>query len=842
MNDFNNLENLYDFYKTRCDRYADCMLFDNKITYGDAYEYAEAKAAYLQKQGYKKGDVIGLLAANSAEWCITYMAITMMGAIILPLDPNLPAKSYPAMLKEVKCRALFISDEYKKTVKRVKIYDVDLESCVEYKKNFKPVEMAEGDVAAYVFTSGTTGKSKIVMISQKNVYSIGIATSTFMNFEPGDINLCILPLFHVYALCANFTGPFSNGGAFVFQPSLKGPDIMQSLAENPITVFPAAPQLWELFMDAILNKVRAESMSRYRIFMFFLNNAPIFNALGLNFLLKKIFKPVHDIFGHSHRAFISGGAALKSRYIRYYKNMGFTLVEGYGLTETTGPITLDDYKNNVAGSVGKASTGNKIKIKNINSDGIGEVWLGGDGVMLGYYNNDEANAEAFDDERFFNSGDLGRLDKKGNLFLTGRSKNVIVLSSGKNVYPEELESYYKQSDEIADIAVFGMTIDGKETVYSVIVPFSKGADSYQVIKDEITRLNRGLPDYKIITNFAVSFDPLPTNTTRKVLYSEVSSSLSKGLYQENEADSAVLQNKLSPQSPGEEMIINLLKKRLNKDLLYANQTLRDFDIDSLGLVDFVVYLEENLRVSIDPKELKKRETLEEIVQYLLTLEEQEGQSIDRMIFEGKIEKKAYSFFNPAHHVVLFLFKLISRLFWRVKIVNKERMIFDNNIIVSNHQSYLEMFWLGWAFPAGERKNIYVTGKKKMAFVRYIFPILPVIWIEEDNALDVLKKSADILRQGKSLLIYPEGTRTDDGKMHEFKTGAGYLAKSLNVKIVPVTANGAYDIWPKGQKSPSFFTRKRGSLTIGETIDPADFDSVESLTREMEKSVRRYLKE
>ncbi len=441
---YDDVKNLHDFYKTRCVRYNDCILFDNRITYGEAWEVASQRAAFLQKQGYKKGDAIGLLAASNAEWCITYMTITMMGAVVVPLDVNLPASQYPSMLKEVKCKTVFISDEYKGILKRIKTFNVSLDGAVEKKVKFKEPAVSEDDTACYVFTSGTTGASKIVELTHANIFKMAIGTSDFLELSPADMNLCILPLFHVYALDANFVGPFANGGALLFQPSLKGPDIMESLANNPITIFPAAPLLWELFMDAIINKVKDESTVKYVLFMFFLRRALILKALGLGFLVKKIFTPVHDLFGHSHRFFISGGAPLKRQYAVYYRNMGFTLIEGYGLTETTGPISLPDYKKNVIGSVGRPTPGNYVKIKNVNNEGVGEIWLAGDAVMPGYYKNDAANAEAFDDEGFFNTGDLGHLDKKGNIFITGRSKNVIVLSTGKNVYPEELEAYYKQ--------------------------------------------------------------------------------------------------------------------------------------------------------------------------------------------------------------------------------------------------------------------------------------------------------------------------------------------------------------------------------------------------------------
>jgi len=835
-----DINNLYDFYEIHCKKYPENILFNNSITYSDAFESAAQRAAFLQKEGFKKNDVIGILATSSPEWCTTYMAITMIGAITLPLDINLPAEAYPAMIKTVKAKAFFVSEELKDKLKRVKKYDISADKCLEKKKKVKPANVSEDHIASLLFTSGTTGEPKIVSLSHANIFKTAIATYKFQELNQHDMLLCILPLFHVYALDANFIGPFAAGSSLVFQPSLKGPDIMKSLAENPITIFPAAPQLWELFMDAIVNKVKAESAAKYSLFMFFLRYAPVFRKIGLSFVPDKIFKPVHDIFGHSHRFFISGGAPLKEKYTVYYRNMGFTLIEGYGLTETTGPITMPYYKKNKLGSIGVPMTGNESKVKNVNSEGIGEIWLRGGSVMPGYYKNEAANKEVFDEDGFFNTGDLGRMDRDGYIFLTGRSKNVIVLDSGKNVYPEELESYYKQSDLISEIAVFGRKDDGRETVFAVIVPAEKKSESYNTIKEEINRLNKGLPGYKIISNFAISMDTLPVNSTRKVLYREVEKLLDQDFFQRNEDDSTVLRTVLEGETPEEILIMESVKKKLETDVIYVNETLADHNIDSLGLVDLIVHLEENLSITINPEDLKGLQTMQELLHYLATLEKSDGPSIDQKILNGEITTKPYRFFNPFHHVFLFIFGFISKKFWKVHTINKEKMIFDNHIIVANHQSILDAVWISSEIPAHSRKNVYATGKKKLSFLSKMFPMLPIIFIEHKNSIPALKASADLLRQGKSLIIFPEGTRSRDGKLHEFKTGAAYLAKNLDKKIIPITVNGSYDIFPPGSRFPKFFTELRGNLVIGETIDPNDFRDINSLNKKIFTAIEENL--
>ncbi len=822
-----------DIYATcmeTCSNYRDNVLFrfqGNDVSFGEACEKVVNRAVFLQKQGIKKGDVIGLLSGNSPAWCESFLAITSVGAIALPLDTNLSKIQHDNMLESAEARAVYTGDGFHGKYK-IPSFDIDAEDPPANEEDFKPVDCSADDIGVFIFTSGTTGTPKIVTLSHRNLLHIAYICTDLEDYTPDDQTLAILPLFHVYALESLFLAPFVTGSMIVMQPSLKGPDIMQSLADNEITIFPAAPIMWELFFDGIANKARAESEKKYNLFMFMVNNAPVLRKSGLGFLLNKVFAPVHDAFGNSHRFFISGGAPMKKEYFNYYKNMGFNIMEGYGLSETTGPIAIPYYKESEAGSVGPPIRGNEVKIKDINADGIGEIWLRGNAVSPGYYKNDDANKKSFDEEGFFNTGDLGRVDKGGNIHITGRLKNVIVLDSGKNVYPEEIEFYYRNSDKISEIAVFERKINDRTSVYAVIVPSKKNKSSYQEIREELEILNRELPDYKRVKNFSISFDELPKNSTRKLMYNEVVKLLEEGNYQTGQDDSVVLKDVLRGSDPKEERIVEYLKKKLSADFIYANNTPSDFNVDSLGLIELIVFLEQNLNISIDSKEFRKRETMGELLVYLASLEEGEGSSLDNLILTGEITNRPNRIFNPFHHVVIGFFRFLSRLFWKVEVKNEDRLNLNNNILVSNHQSYLDMVWIAFSIPGRQRKQIYVTGKRRLSFLRFIFPILPIIYVDESNGIEVLKAGADILRQGKTLVIFPEGTRTEDGSLSEFMSGAAYLAKNLNKEIIPVTVDGSYRIWPRQNKFPTFITRERGYVSVGEKINPEKYESVEAL--------------
>jgi len=805
------------------------------ISFGETCTRVAERTGFLQKKGIAKGDVVGILSGNSPEWCSTFLAVTSIGAIALPLDTNLNKDQYNDMLLTAGAKAVFTGEGFHGKYK-VPSFDIDYKK-IDGRGNALPeVSCSPDDIAVLLFTSGTTGTPKMVSLSHRNILHIAYVCTDLEEYTQVDQTLAILPLFHVYALESTFMAPFVTGSMIVMQNSLKGPDIMKSLADNDITIFPAAPIMWELFFNGIANKARAESERKYKLFMFLVNNAPLLRMLGLGLVLKKVFAPVHDVFGHSHRFFISGGAPMKREYFNWYKNMGFNIMEGYGLSETTGPIAIPYYKKSKAGSVGPPIAGNEVTVKNINSDGIGEICLRGPAVSPGYFKNDEANRKSFDEEGFFNTGDLGRVDRKGNIYITGRLKNVIVLDSGKNVYPEELEFFYRNSEKINEIAVFERSIQGRTSLFAVVVPGRKSSASYNEIKAEIELMNKELPDYKRVRNFSVSFDELPKNSTKKILYSEVIKFLEAGNYQTCEEDNVVLKDLLRGTGPREERIVALLKKKLGADMLFTNSTLSDFNVDSLGFIDIIVYLEQNLNTAIDSKVFRTKETLGEILIYLASLEEAAGSSLDDTILNGEIEFRANTFFNPFHHIVLAFLRVASKALWNVEVRNREMLQLDNTILVSNHQSYLDMVWIASSIPWKYRKDIYVTGKRRLSFLRFIFPILPIIYVDETNGIEVLKAGADILRQGKTLVVFPEGTRTENGQLNEFMSGAAYLAKHLGKKILPVSVSGSYEIWPRRNRLPEFFTSKKGYLTIGETIDPAQYDSVEALNDAMYNAV------
>jgi long-chain acyl-CoA synthetase len=501
---------------------AEKICFINKgYHYKDVWRLIENRAAFLADKGIRKCAVVGILADNSPEWCITYMAILLLGALAAVLDTNLRADMHKEMLARVGAKAVYVSETFLSGDYGCEKYSIESIDPVSSLKTDVPVKDSDG--AALFYTSGTQSKPKIVLLTHNNLVCTAQGLyKKHLEIGTGDTCLAILPLYHVYGLITGFLGVYLNGGAIFFQPFLRPADILNILKQYQITVFAAVPRIWEILFAELISKIKSESKLKY----LFLGKIPLVNRWIL-----KMFPVTPQIIGKQLRYFISGGAPFKAKYFKYYHCLGFKIVEGYGLTETTATTFCGSDINRLKPScVGKPIEGNQVEIRNMNSEMVGEIWVKGVSVMPGYYNNAEANQAVFDEKGWFNTGDLGFLDKESDLHICGRKKNVIVLDSGKNVYPEELETFYLQSPLIAEIAVFGRQINERETVYAVVVPSVKNNDCFNKLKEEFKRMNKKLPAYKTVRKFAISYKPLPKTSLQKNQISKIIKNLDAKFY------------------------------------------------------------------------------------------------------------------------------------------------------------------------------------------------------------------------------------------------------------------------------------------------------------------------
>ena len=524
-----------------CLRYPDNLCFrafspkEETFTYKEAEKKIKEVSYYLLSEGVKKGDKIAVSGKNSPEWAIAYLGVIYAGAIVVPLDYSLKDQEMEHLISFGGVSRLFIDKE------RIDRINAD---CLVAKYSLEPSddnifvldmsgeerEAEKADVketAAILFTSGTTGTPKGVMLSHENLVSDCYLAQGNMNIYSTDVFYAILPIHHAYTMLAVFFESFSVGAATVFGKKLVVSQILKELKEGHVTMFLAVPMLFNKMIAALMAGVRKKGIVVYGL---------IRGMMGVSGVIKKVFgvNIGKKMFGfllknlslEDNRICICGGALPASTF-KMFNELGIDFVQGYGLTETS-PIThLNPTEAYIETSVGRRIPGCEVKIVDPDSDGNGLIYIKGSMVMQGYYNNREATEEVLSDDGWLNTGDVGHQDENGYLYLTGRKKSVIVTEGGKNVFPEEIEDHFQLYDDIDQVCVIGYLLDKamkSEGIRVLIYPAEKysksvGGDKAVIEKhmaEIVEEVNKELQSYKKITKITVVDAPMPMTSTKKI--------------------------------------------------------------------------------------------------------------------------------------------------------------------------------------------------------------------------------------------------------------------------------------------------------------------------------------
>ncbi|MDD4297195.1 MAG: AMP-binding protein [Ruminiclostridium sp.] len=551
-----NIVSLKDMINQSAERYTDCNAFTIKDSNGDFFGITFKQ---LQDKMNALGTAlldldlnnsfVSVLSENRFEWCLTYLSVTNGVGIIVPLDKELPANEITSLLNRSGSQAIVTSSHYLDTIIKIKgsvpslkyiicMDPVDNEDiCLSFSKLLeKGAELIKNGDRRYInadidpdvmnmliFTSGTTDKSKGVMLSHKNICHDIMAVSQLIYADTNDSILSILPLHHTYECTAGFLTMMYLGVSMSFCEGLR--HIPKNLQEYKPTLMMSVPLILESLYSKIIKKARKEH--RYRKFKTGLLIASILNKLGID-IRRTLFKEVHDNLGGNLRIVISGAAALNPKISKALRSMGFNLLQGYGLTECSPIVTVNRIEVYNDKSVGLPLAGVDIKIEDPGHDGIGEVLVRGNNIMLGYYGNQEATDEVLKNGWLY-TGDYGRIDKKGFLYITGRKKNVIVTKNGKNIYPEDIEIYLNRSEYIKESLVYGVDNDEEEEtiVCAQIVPdiefitdeIGKAPtkeELMKIVQAEVKKVNKKLTGYKKIKHFDIREEEFDKTTTKKI--------------------------------------------------------------------------------------------------------------------------------------------------------------------------------------------------------------------------------------------------------------------------------------------------------------------------------------
>lgn len=502
-------------------------LVREKITFKEVLNLIRKRATSLYNAGVRAGDVVGLLAHNIAEFPINLFATWYLGGTVLLLDTNLTPFEYDNMAKTVKCKFVCAEKSFFYKTKVFKFFDIQTNDDSADSK-VKPAKTADDDIATLSFTSGSTGNPKVVPLTHGNLKTSSDCYADMGQWiHKNEIMYGFLPLYHVFGFAAGILAPMHFHMGILLQPTINPKNILDDFKTYCPHCIPAVPRLWEVFRNKIIDGLKSRHV--WWFVRPVLKYRKTLENIGLGGLVRRVQKPIQDIFGGRVNLMIAGGAATKPEVESFYESLGIAFVQGYGMTETVGPFCCSrPVKHRVPFAFGTPVGCSECMIKDADENGVGTLWVRGPNIFRGYLNNDAANKELFDKDGWFNTGDLVYLDKNKQYHFAGRKKQVIVLDSGKNVYPDELEALFMEIKGVKNVAVFEHKVKGKTVTYGVFQVDENM--TMEKLAKEITSANRKVASYKWVTHFAMTNEDLPMTSTQKVKHHIVRQNLIDGKY------------------------------------------------------------------------------------------------------------------------------------------------------------------------------------------------------------------------------------------------------------------------------------------------------------------------
>jgi len=849
-------------------------------TYAELHRMAQSVGRWIVDNGFSRGSRLAILADNHPRWVAAYLGIIASRCAVVPLDTALHGDQVTKLLKDSGASAVFCDAKHLPVVRPaacelnlgIVLMDPDRMTNHSIQENwlgdmpamfktgpgkFKAVDANNDDLASLLYTSGTTADPKGVMLTHANFLGEVEAVLDWVDIGPNDALLGVLPLFHVLAQMANLLLPLVNGSRVVYLETLNTTELLRALTERNITAFAVVPQFFYLIHDRVLQEVGKRGAIAERIFggMVALNRT--LRRFGIN-AGPILFSKVHKTLGPKMRYLVTGGSRFDPGIARSFYDLGIAVLQAYGLTETTAAVFANSPHDNEIGSVGKAMKGVEGKIVDPQPQeegpAVGEVALRGAVVMKGYWNRPDATAAVLKDGWFL-TGDLGYFDSHGHLFLTGRKKEVIVLSNGKNVYPEEIEAHYLKSPFIKEIAVMGLEGkpgEGGDHLHAVIVPNfdqlrqRKIVNAKEAIRFDIEGLSPEIASTKRIGSYEIWQEDLPRTTTRKIKRFEVEKRVRANQARSTSDDAELPCEK--PLTADESAWLDQPNVRRGlKIILEATRsvppTLRptlnlelDLGLDSMQRVELLSRLEEELGGNVEESQLAEIYTVHDLIDAVL--ESAAGganRSGSRPAFAGW---KAILAEDPDDPDVLALahpsrindtfWYLFSRLIqvvsldlFSLKVSGLEKLPRTGPYIISpNHQSYLDPMIMVSTVPERIFRNTFAVGTSEIfgkGFMRRLARSVKVVVVDPDaNLVPAMRAGAFGLRQGMALILFPEGERSIDGTPKIFKKGAAILSIHMQAPIIPVAINGFYEVWPRNQRFRGFKPLK---IVFGDPIAP-----------------------
>lgn len=803
------------------------------------YSYKEvilSAKSFSERINIKKEDRVIIFMENRPELLFSFLGIWNKQGTCVCLDGGFSGEELTYYIKDCKPKYIFTSRvNYKAAAKglelagmenSVEILVVD-DIPVDYTGDDLTIEIEDKYfVSLILYTSGTTGNPKGVMLMFDNILINMEGLDEYKMFRTTDRVLALLPMHHIFPLLGAGVVPLGKGATIVFLKEVSSQAMVEALQKYKITFIIGVPKLWEMLHKKIMEKINGGKITK-----FIFKLAEKINSKNFS---RKIFKKVHDGFGGNIRFFVSGGSKLDPQVSRDFLTLGIDVCEGYGLTETSPMISFTPTDEVVPGSAGKILTGVTVKIAD-----DGEILAKGRNVMKGYYGRPDATAEVIDKEDWFHTGDLGEI-KNGLLYVTGRKKEMIVLSNGKNINPIEIEQWIMaNTDLIKEMAI----MDYEDKLTAVIYP-----DFYKLHEEGITNItetfkkgvidkyNKQAASYKKVLDVKIVQEELPKTKIGKIRRFMLKDVINK--------KEEKVQNIVEPSTEEYKNISAFLKSIKNKPIIPNAHLELDLGLDSLDTVELLSHIEGTFGVKIDEQTFVEYCTVEKLAEYvekhsneMMNDTKMDWKEILSKDIEGELPKS-----NRIGKIIKFILKPVFLFFVKVKKEGLENIEKNEPVIFAgNHQSFLDGFIVNQAVPNSVLdKTYYFADIKhfKKGYMKFMGENSNIIFVDiNKNLVNSLQMLSKALRNGKNIVIFPEGTRTRDGKINNFKKFFAILSKELNIPIVPFVLDGAYEAYPPSSKYP-----KGGDVKVKflEKIYPADM-SYEEITEKVYNTIKKELK-
>ena len=780
-------------------------------------------------------DRVVVFAENRPAWLYAFHSIWHNSGIALPIDFLSTAKEIAYILKDSRPKVIFYSNEnFENLEKAITELDyqpqlIDLDKIEDSKVETNTSDLKEAqfnETAIIIYTSGTTGSPKGVMLSFENIQAnIFGVTEGVEIYDANQRVLILLPLHHVFPLIGSFVAPLSVGAMVAISPSMASEDIIGTLKNNKITLIIGVPRLYSAIRKGIKDKINASKIAKALFSL-----ASSMHSYGFS---RFVFKTVHKKFGGHVKYMISGGAALDPVVARDYQILGFEVLEGFGMTEAAPMITFTRPGKVRIGSAGEALPGCEIEIRDE------EIVARGKNVMQGYYNRPEETADVLKDGWLY-TGDIGHVDKDGFLFITGRKKEIIILSNGKNINPIEIEFQLEnlipyiqelavfEQDDILQVAIIPDRVKARELNIENI--------EAEIKKNGIDVYNQGSSSYKKILKLHILYDELPKTRLGKIQRFKLAKMMSQS---ENKK-----KNKTNNFNSEEYRLIKgHIQDDKNIEVFPDDHIEIDLGLDSLDKVSLQVFIENTFGVKINAEKMAEHESVRKLSEFVdkmktkINLEKINWNNIIKEKVNIQLPKSRISFW-----IIVKTFKIFFKTYFRFKIIGQENIPKQPCIIAPNHQSFFDGVFVATGLNSKTLRNSFFYTKAKHVQSDWLRKFadnnnMIIVDVNQDLKLSI-QALAEALKQNKNIVIFPEGTRSTNGKLGDFKKTFAIISKEMNIPIVPVAINGAFDVLPKGSRFPKPF--KKISIEFLKPIFPTEGQTYFTIAEETKELIQEKL--